>query len=101
MRKKALLLHGWGGSNFPRLTCDIKELASFYPCELPTNLYADNSILICSDNDPYVNISEIQSIQKSLNIELKIIKNAGHINADSGFGEWQWILQEIQNDYKN
>ena len=26
---------------------------------------------------------------------MKILQNAGHLNADSGFGEWDWMLEEI------
>ena len=79
----------------PSLTCDIKELASFYPCQVPKNLYAKESFLITSTDDPYMTQDEAKALQKSLNIPMKVLQNAGHINADSGFGEWPWILEEL------
>ena len=29
------------------------------------------------------------------------LENAGHINADSGFGKWAWILKNIKKDIKD
>jgi hypothetical protein len=81
----------------PSLSCDIPELSSFYPCQIPTNLYAKESILITSSNDPYMTQDEANQLQKNLNIPMKILQNAGHINADSGFGEWEWILKDINS----
>lgn len=80
----------------PSLTCDIKELKNFYPCDIPKNLYAKESLLITSTNDPYMTQDEALSIQKELNIPMKILSNAGHINASSGYGEWAWMLEEIR-----
>jgi len=82
----------------PSLSCDIEELSSFYPCEVPDSLNSTKSLLVSSDNDPYMKMDEINSLQKKLNIPLKILENAGHINSDSGFGEWLWILKEIKNE---
>lgn len=79
----------------PSLECDIAELKSFYPCRVPVNLYAKESLLITSTNDPYLCENEAKSLQKSLDIPMKIIENAGHINSDSGYGEWPWILENI------
>jgi len=81
----------------PSLKCDIKELSSFYPCEIPKNLYAKESILITSTNDPYMTQNEANELQDALHVEMKVLKNAGHINTDSGFGEWSWILDAIKN----
>lgn len=80
----------------PSLECDIPELQSFYPCKVPTNLYAQDALLITSTDDPYMTQSEAKALQESLHIPMKVLEGAGHINADSGFGEWPWILQEIQ-----
>jgi len=82
----------------PSFSCNIPELSSFYPCEAPQNLYTDKGILIGSTNDPYMSLDELKSLQKNLNIPLEILQDAGHINTDSGFGEWPWILQEVKNE---
>lgn len=81
----------------PSLTCGIPELASFYPCEIPVNLFAQESLLITSTNDPYMTQDEAAALQTSLNIPMKVLQNAGHINADSGYGEWPWLLETVKN----
>lgn len=81
----------------PSLSCGIEELKSFYPCKIPTNLFAKDVILISSTNDPYITKKEINNIAKKLNIPTKILQDAGHINTDSGYGKWDWILKEVQN----
>ena len=82
----------------PSLKCDIEELNSFFPLKIPKNLYADKSLLICSTNDPYMSLEEVTNLQKELNIEMKILENAGHINSDSGYGEWLWILEQLKGE---
>ena len=80
----------------PSLKCKIEELHEFFPVQTPQKLYAKETLLITSTNDPYLTNEEALSLQQTLAVNMKILKNAGHINADSGFGEWQWILQEVQ-----
>ena len=80
----------------PSLSCDIPELSSFYPCQIPINLYSKEAILISSTDDPYMTQDEANKLQKALNIPMKVLKNAGHINTDSGFGKWNWILDDIK-----
>lgn len=81
----------------PSPECTIKELSSFFPCTLPASLYAKNSLLITSTNDPYITKKETQELEEALNIESLVLENAGHINSDSGYGEWPWILEKIKN----
>ena len=79
----------------PSINCDIKELEEFFPVEIPKNLNAKKTILVSSTNDPYMNQDEVKELQYSLDIEMKTLENAGHINADSGYDKWDWILQNI------
>jgi hypothetical protein len=81
----------------PSLECKIEELKSFFPCEIPTNLYAKETLLVASTNDPYMSLDEATLLAKNLEVEMLILQNAGHINTDSGYGEWPWILEEIKN----
>ena len=81
----------------PSMHCNIEELSEFFPQKAPQNLFAKESLLIGSTNDPYMSIDELKSLQKELDIPLKVLENAGHINSDSGFGEWPWILSELQS----
>jgi len=82
----------------PSLACEIEELKSFFPIHMPTNPHAKETILVTSTNDPYMSIDEAKELQSSLGVEMKVLQNAGHINADSGFGEWKWILEKIKGD---
>ncbi len=85
----------------PSLKCDIPELESFFPLEMPKNPYADKTLLVASSNDPYMSMDEAKELQDSLGVEMIVLENAGHINADSGYGEWPWILKKIEEDLKN
>lgn len=81
----------------PSLECKVEELKSFFPCKIPTNLYAKEALLVASTNDPYMSLDEASSLAESLGIEMVILQNAGHINTDGGYGEWPWMLEEIKN----
>jgi len=85
----------------PSFTSNLTELNTFFPLELPTQTYAEKAILIGSSNDPYMKVSELKELQKSLGIKLEVIEDAGHLNADSNYGEWPWILEEVKKDIAN
>ena len=84
----------------PSLTCDIQEIESFFPLRMPTKTCALKTHLVTSTNDPYMKMDEAKELQDSLGVEMVVLQNAGHINADSGYGEWPWILQMIKEDIK-
>ncbi|SFZ98638.1 hypothetical protein MNB_SV-5-420 [hydrothermal vent metagenome] len=75
----------------PSLTTKEDTIKTFFPCEIPKNIYANEVQMIVSNNDPYIEIDEAKSLAEHFNIPLKIIENAGHINADSGYGKWGFI----------
>jgi len=81
----------------PSINCKVEELSEFFPVKPPKNLHAKETLLIASTNDPYMSVEEVNALQKDLGIEMKMLENAGHINSDSGFGEWPWMLKELQN----
>ena len=80
----------------PSMNCKVKELQEFFPINVPTNPHAKEILLITSTNDPYMSEEEAKVLQNELNVPMKILKDAGHINTQSGYGEWDWILQEIR-----
>lgn len=80
----------------PSLKDKIEEVKSFFPVNIPKNLHSKKSFLVCSTNDPYMKLEEAKILQKELDIDMKILKNAGHINAESGFGPWPWILNKLK-----
>jgi len=79
----------------PSLKQEIKEVDTFFPIQAPENLFAKQTVLVTSTNDPYMNIQEAKELQKTLDVEMKILTDGGHINADSGYGKWSWILEQI------
>jgi len=81
----------------PSMHCPIEELSEFFPCEIPNDLYADDTLLIGSNNDPYMDESEFLRLQAELGVNMELLHNAGHINADSNYGEWHFILNEVKN----
>ncbi|WP_428737499.1 RBBP9/YdeN family alpha/beta hydrolase [Sulfurimonas sp.] len=80
----------------PSLTCTIEEVSEFFPVDTPKNIYAHNTTLIYSTNDPYMEEAEAKKLENSLNVRTKVLQAAGHINSSSNFGNWEWILQDIQ-----
>ncbi|SFV71309.1 hypothetical protein MNB_SV-13-62 [hydrothermal vent metagenome] len=77
--------------SIPSLDTKEKTIKTFFPCPLPKSLYAKEVYMIVSDNDPWVALEEIKSIASHFDAKLMILENAGHINADSGFGKWELI----------
>jgi len=79
--------------------CDIKEISTFFPYPICEDLKAKEIIMVGSTNDPYMSSDEAMDLQSKLNIGLKILDDAGHINASSGYGKLscvvEWISREV------
>ncbi|RLA69212.1 MAG: serine hydrolase family protein [Epsilonproteobacteria bacterium] len=80
----------------PRLDLNLDTIKTFFPAPIPQKLFAEEAMLVTSTDDPYLTSLEAVSLQKVLNIPMKVLENAGHINADSGFGEWPWVLKWVK-----
>lgn len=48
------------------------------------------------DNDPYVKLKLSQQVADNLGVELKIIKNGGHLNAEFGYLSFEPLLRDIR-----
>ena len=79
----------------PSLQTKETTIKTFFPCEIPSNIYAKNIELIVSDNDPWVKLDEAKALAKTIGANYRVIKNAGHINADSGYGKWALIEEMV------
>ncbi|MCB4776767.1 MAG: alpha/beta hydrolase, partial [Sulfurovum sp.] len=66
-------------------------IKTFFPCEVPKNIYAKKVHMIVSDNDQWVKMIEAEGIAMQIGASLSVIQSAGHINADSGYGKWELI----------
>ncbi len=87
----------------PRDLSDYEEVSEFFPVEV-TALGADEVLMVSSTDDPYMSKAEAAIFARANNIKQKVVQNAGHINSDSGFGSWPWVLEwvkEGENDTKH
>lgn len=75
----------------PSLTTTESTIKTFFPCEMPKNIYAKKVHMIVSDDDPWVEMDEAEDIASHYQTEFTNIHKAGHINADSGYGKWKLI----------
>lgn len=48
-----------------------------------------------SDNDPYVPLEKAQRLAKNLDVDVTLIKGAGHFQVQSGFKTFEFLLQKI------
>lgn len=75
----------------PGLNTEEKTIKTFFPCTEPNSIYAKEIHIIVSDDDPWVNRKEAQSLASRHDASFTLIQNAGHINAESGYGKWELI----------
>ena len=85
----------------PSLTTEERTIKTFFPCEAPSELYAKEIHMIVSDDDPWVKMEEAQNIASHYNATFTSIQNAGHINADSGYGKWDLIEKLVMQKTKD
>ena len=78
-----------------RRECDIDELSTFFPYPHPKDLKAKEIIIAASTNDPYLNLEEAHILKAELGVDIEIFNDAGHINAESGFGPFDYAYEWI------
>ena len=81
----------------PRNNLDLKQIKTFYPAPIPEKLFAKEVTLVTSTDDPYLTQEEAKQMAIDLSVPMKVIQDGGHLNADSGYGEWPWVLQWVKN----
>lgn len=91
----------------PAPTIVIPSASTFFPVPLSRNnlmRVADETIFIQSTNDPYCQPEEAQHYLQ-FNLPTFTLQNMGHINVQSGYGKWPWMLNLcidiIQNNIEN
>ena len=78
--------------------CEIDELKTFFPYPINKDLKSKDIIMVGCTIDNYMSQDEILDLQSQLNIGLKILENAGHINTDSGYGKLDCAIEWIKRD---
>lgn len=76
----------------------LEEAKSFFPYPIPQDLKSKEVIIAASTNDPYMSFEEAIKLQSTLNVGMKPMENAGHINASSGFGKLDCALDWIKRE---
>ncbi|WP_323669180.1 RBBP9/YdeN family alpha/beta hydrolase [Aliarcobacter butzleri] len=76
----------------------LEDAKTFFPYPIVKDLKAREIIMAASTNDPYLTVEEAIRLQSKLNIGMKIMENAGHINAASGFGKLDCALDWIKRE---
>ena len=62
------------------------------------------SILVASTSDPWLSLKRAREIAYAWGSRLENAGDAGHINADSGFGPWpmgEMLLGELMSDRRD
>lgn len=76
----------------------IDTIATFFPAPIPEDLQAENVLLVVSDDDPYLNMKQAGELFRTLDVKTKTLREAGHINSDSGYGPlplaYEFLLRE-------
>jgi len=78
---------------------DFLEDAGWVPCPRKSLPFA--SIVVASTNDPYATIERSEEMARAWGSRLVRVEEAGHLNADAGFGPWPLgarLLQELLDD---
>jgi len=63
---------------------------------IPTEKMNFKSIIVASENDLWVSVDRAKYFAASWGSEFVNIGNAGHINADSGYGDWAQGLEILK-----
>ncbi len=85
----------------PSPSTDIPEIATFYPPPLDIDAVrraADGTVLVAGDDDPYCPEGITEAYGRPLKIATTIVPGGGHLNAESGFGEWPAVLDWCGRD---
>jgi len=85
----------------PSPSTSIEEIAAFFPPPLDIDTVrhaADGTVLVGSDNDPYLLEGIAAGYGSPLKMATTIFEGAGHINTESGFGEWPNVLDWCGRD---
>ena len=84
----------------PRTT--VPEIAAFFPPPLDVDAVrhaADGTVLIAGDDDPYLPEGIAAAYGLPLKIATTVVPGGGHINVESGYGEWPAMLDWCNREH--
>jgi predicted alpha/beta hydrolase family esterase len=86
----------------PSPTTSIEEIAAFFPPPIDVDAVrhaADGTVLIAGDDDPYIPEGIATAYAAPLKIATTVIPGGGHVNVESGFGEWPAMLDWCNREH--
>lgn len=90
--RAALLVGGFVGKLFPSL-----DEFSDYAFDWAALRELGSYVVINSDNDPYVPLRKGEELAAHLDVDLTLVRGAGHFQAHSGFTEFPLLLERIRS----
>lgn len=77
---------------------NANDAASLFSLErvLPRQSLQIPGLLIGSGNDPWLQLATADSMARSWELDFHDAGLLGHINPESGFGPWPWLLDTLQ-----
>jgi hypothetical protein len=79
----------------------ISELAGFFPPPMDIDTVrrgADGTVLVAGDDDPYLPEGIAEAYGRPLKMATTIVPGGGHLNVESGHGEWAAVLDWCNRD---
>lgn len=79
----------------------IPEIAAFFPPPMDVDTVrasADGTLLVAGDADPYLPEGIADAYARPLKMAATIVEGGGHLNEESGFGEWPAVLDWCRRD---
>jgi uncharacterized protein len=80
----------------------IPEIAAFFPPPMDVDTVrhaADGTVLVAGDDDPYTPEGIAAAYGLPLKMATTVIPGGGHLNVESGYGEWPAVLQWCRRDH--
>lgn len=71
----------------------VRSAADILPERLPSRI---PTALLASENDPWLDFSNALVIARRWNSHLVDLGEAGHVNAESGYGPWPGLLRQLR-----
>jgi uncharacterized protein len=75
----------------------LDAVASFVP--VPLDRLPFPSIVVASSDDPYVSLERAETFARAWGSRFVLVENGGHLNTDSGYGDWpegRRLLDELR-----
>jgi predicted alpha/beta hydrolase family esterase len=85
----------------PSPRTEFTEIAEFFPPPMDIDTVrrgADGTVLVAGDDDPYLPEGIAAAYGLPLKIATTVIPGGGHLNVESGHGEWPAVLDWCRRD---